>query len=290
MAFSKFKKVYYQSKRGNFLVVTITFMWIAFAVLGYAWDLSRILYLKTYQRTLATDISLSMVNQCYYIPNSVFNVDAQNVIVMPNPNSPAGAQIGGTNTFVYGDTTYTVGDSVFDIYRQQIWSSSGRGGRDKTQEKIHYADEEYLEELLEAQPENLDIIDGTTLGSVNPSNTIQTANADLGHNSLDGYAILLDECRINRPWQELSAKEREPYLELYLMSRKNDTDYFNRFIHGRDMYNGECEIYLVGAVKLYFLHGKVFDFGSSSYIRIRESAISQPRILVYEYGASNPNV
>lgn len=288
MTFSKFKKVYYRSKRGNFLIATITFLWLSFAILGFAWDLSRILYLKTYQRTLATDISLSMVNQCYYIPNNIFNVDAQNVIVMPNPDSPAGAQIGGTNTFVYGDTTYTVsGGSVFDIYRQQMWASTGRGGRDKTQERIHYADEEYLEELLKAQPENLDIIDGTTLGNVNSANVIQTSNADFGENSLDGYAILIDECRINRPAQELSAKEKIPYMYMLTDSAGEP---FNRFIHGQDRYNGECEIYLVGAVKLYFIHSGFFNFDSSNYIRIRESAISQPRILVYEYGASDPNV
>lgn len=283
MTFSKFKKVYYQSKRGNFLIATITFLWLAFAILGFSWDLSRILYLKTYQRTLASDISLSMANQCYYIPNNIFNANAQNVIVMPNPNSPAGAQIGGSNTFVYGDTTYTVsGGSAFDIYRTQMYIDAKQ-----TQEKIHYADEEYLELLLKEQPENLDIIDGTTLGSVNSGETIQRSNANFGDNSLDGYAILIDECRINRPWQELSAKERIPYL--YMLSDRAGEP-FNRFIHGQDRYNGECEVYLVGAVKLYFIHSGFFNFDSSNYIRIRESAISQPRVLTYEYGASNPNV
>lgn len=287
MAFSKFKKVYYQSKRGNFLVVTITFMWIAFAVLGYAWDLSRILYLKTYQRTLATDISLSMVNQCYYIPNSVFNVDAQNVIVMPNPNSPAGVQISKGTIFDIGGTKFKIkGLSVYDIYKTQRFNKEGN----PTQEKVHYADKDYLKELLKEQPENLDIIDGTTLGSVNSSEVIQTTNSDFGKDSLDGYAILFDECRVNRTWSELSAEEREPYLYLITSEDYKNGEAFNRYIHGQDQNNGECEIYLVGAVKLYFLHGKVFDFGSSSYIRIRESAISQPRILVYEYGASNPNV
>lgn len=281
MTFSKFKKVYYQSKRGNFLVATITFMWIAFAVLGYAWDLSRILYLKTYQRTLATDISLSMVNQCYYIPNSIFNVNAQNVIVIPDPNSPEGAQIDNSATFNI-EGFKIKGVSVFDTYNSQMYVDGKQ-----SQDKIHYANIDYLEELLEAQPENLDIIDGTTLGTVNSSETIQTATSDFGNKSLDGYAILLDECRVNRRAQELSAKEKLPYM--YILASKAGEP-FNRFIHGQDQYNGECEIYLVGAVKLYFLHGKIFDFGSSSYIRIRESAISQPRILVYEYGASDPNV
>lgn len=295
MKIKRLKKV----RKGTLLPLAITYIWLAFAIFGFAYDISNILYYKVYLSNLSSAMSLSMVNQCYYYgigyewvdgsktgddgyyKMGVFDPTTMNVIVMAHPDSRDGIMTRGDGTTigVTSDGITVVVADIYDVYNTQ---------KDVRDGKTRYADMDFFEELVRkqsfreeksntAQPPEIKTYSSGTFSS----------GISSGHKFLqtDGtraaFVLDLKESKINRGYEELSAEEKKSYDYIYY----NNIDYFNRFLHGRDEYNGECEIYLVGYVRLLFIDTTPFDMSGSSSIRIDTYTISQPRYLQYDTDA-----
>lgn len=64
---NKFQKLYKFRKKGSILIVTLFYVLMALAFLGFSYDVARIMYLKSYTRNLASVIALSIVNECGHV-------------------------------------------------------------------------------------------------------------------------------------------------------------------------------------------------------------------------------
>lgn len=296
---NKFRK----ARKGTLLPLAITYILLSFAIFGFAYDISNILYYKVYLENLASTASMSMTNQCYYygvgyewvgddgitgdegyFKMGVYDPSTVNVIVMPHPTKSLEGYYmrEGGNGYTIGVTTSGISvtsSNIYDVYMTQ---------KDIRDGKIRYADEDFLREILEKQSFKDDDIYKSEKSKIQPRE-INIVKGTFDKFQIKGttekapFAINIDECKINRGYNEMDASERSSYDYIYY----DRTDFFNRFIHGRDSYNGECEIYLVGYVKLYFTDTQPFDFTGNNSVRIDTYAISQPRYLQYDTPAAN---
>lgn len=292
MKIKRLKKV----RKGTLLPLAITYIWLAFAIFGFAYDISNILYHKVYLSNLAAAISMSMTNQCYYygvgyqwvepglngedgyFKMGSYDPATMNVIVMPNPNSVEGIDAGSNNN-VIGTTTSGItvtSANIYDVYNTQ---------KDVRDNKTRYADENFFKELIEKQSfkdEKSKINQPTEIKTYKPSSFSSNISSGSKFLQSDGsraaFVLDLKESKINRGYNELPDEEKKSYDYIYY----DKVNYFNRFLHGRDEHNGECEIYLVGYVRLLFIDTTPFDMSGSSQIRIDTYTISQPRYLQYD--------
>ena len=65
------KKRKFINKKGSTLFILFAFILLSLSILGFTYDLCRILYYKTYLKNLATTTALSMVNRCHYVTSGI---------------------------------------------------------------------------------------------------------------------------------------------------------------------------------------------------------------------------
>jgi len=255
-------------RKASFMPMMFAFCWLAFAVFGFSWDLCRILEYKTYLRSLASITSLSMTNQCYYIKTTgSYDVNAQNVVVVPERGLPESEAFG--QTALIGST----GTGV-NVQTQSIYTDYETNQKDVRNGQVKYAGMKYLfNELIPMQPGNIVVYEGV--------------DENLIHFEPDcDFMLVKNKCMVNKSYFDMSSEEQKSYD--YIM-RGDSEQSFNRYIHGRDKYNGEVEVDLTAVVKLMFMRGNLFNTASQDYVTIREQAISQPRILQYDTSTTTPN-
>lgn len=297
----KNKRKFLKARKGTLIPLAITYILLAFTIFGFSYDIANILYHKVYLGNLASTISMSMTNQCYYygvgyqwvapglngedgyFKMGSYDPATMNVIVMPDPNSVEGIDAGSQNN-VIGTTTSGItvtSANIYDVYNTQ---------KDVRDGKTRYANMDFFEEIVAKQSLRdegfgmSDIMRNQPKEIKTYSPGAFTSNVSSGSKFLqsDGsraaFVLDLKESKINRGYNELPDEEKKSYDYIYY----DKVNYFNRFLHGRDEHNGECEIYLVGYVRLLFIDTTPFDMSGSSQIRIDTYTISQPRYLQYD--------
>ena len=64
---SKFNKFCKSQKKGSIMIITLFFITISIAFLGFAYDVARVCILNLIQGNLASVIALSIVNECGHV-------------------------------------------------------------------------------------------------------------------------------------------------------------------------------------------------------------------------------
>lgn len=68
------------NKKGSIIVATLGFIVMAISFLAFSWDIARLMYYRTYVRSLASTVALSMVHECSY-PYHDTNNDVRVVLI-----------------------------------------------------------------------------------------------------------------------------------------------------------------------------------------------------------------
>lgn len=116
MTNNKFNKIYKFNKKGSILIVTVFFVMMSLTILGFAYDIARIMYFKSYTRNLASVIALSIVNECSHIYQD--NVNGARVVIVHDAES---RPLKGYSSPYYADKKYV--KVIFD---------KNKNGMDKT--------------------------------------------------------------------------------------------------------------------------------------------------------------
>jgi len=94
-------KFYKSRKKGDIMIITLFFIIMSIAFLGFAFDVARVMYFKTYTKNLASVIALSTVNECGYVYQDTAN-GARVVIVHDSASKP----LKGYQSKYYADKRY----------------------------------------------------------------------------------------------------------------------------------------------------------------------------------------
>ena len=274
------------NKKASTLFVLFGYIALSITILGFMYDLCRVLYYKTYLKNLSTAIALSVTNRCHYL-NTYTDESAKHRVGVIIMNSDMREMIiqqyhsGSNNNNGVYDSDSNQSDmikSVFDYYLQLespsvnyhtsladttgIPFSNTIATTDKPTYSnilayetagnfnVVFAGQEYLQELLNLQKFN----------NQNKNMTIKnTSGAPTNWES--EFVLSKNESKINRNLSASNQGMTQDFVNLYVSAygRQNIINNYgsvsnlNRYIHGKDGTNGEVEIYLKGYVKHFFL-------------------------------------
>lgn len=76
-----------KKRKGSILIVTLFFILMSISFLGFAYDISRIMYYKMYTRNLASVVAMSIVNECGYAYHDK-NSGARAIIIYDEESVP----------------------------------------------------------------------------------------------------------------------------------------------------------------------------------------------------------
>lgn len=82
---SKFNIFCKSQKKGSIMIITLFFITMSIAFLGFAYDVARVMYFKTYTKNLASVIALSIVNECGHVYHD--NVNGARVVIVHDAQS-----------------------------------------------------------------------------------------------------------------------------------------------------------------------------------------------------------
>lgn len=307
------------NKKGSTLFILFAFLVLSITILGYTYDLCRVMYYKVYLKNTASVVALSITNRCHYINSKAIDLGANmdgapiGVMVMPSPidnelmsNDFVNAETSKINNDTYKDYVKQIETSNLPYYNTIGTDVPSRNFVNVTQSEaeainpqsppinmnfnVVYANKDYVKSLLKAQQKN-DF--NKNLNLTNVSNGKPT---DSDWNGKD-FIISLNEADINRRLSTSSEGITQAmvnaYVSAYLQSEVGavygDISRLNRYINGKDGKNGEVEIYLVGYVKHFFLGSGMFS-NMKPYSRIYTVVMAQPQVYVENLSLVDNNI
>lgn len=95
------QKVKKYSKKGSILFITLGFLVASISFLCFAYDVARVMYLKSYTRNLASVMALSIVNECSFVYHD--NINGPRVVIV---NDAASRPMKGYKGKYYADHNY----------------------------------------------------------------------------------------------------------------------------------------------------------------------------------------
>lgn len=296
------------NKKGSTLFILFAYIVFAITVLGFTYDLCRVMYYKTYLKNMSSTVALSTTNRCYYIDSSasLSAADRLSVIIMDEELKKtiinANGVISGNNS--WGIDPEKLKEIVYDYYGQiendsvvypltllnknsGIYFSNMMPGNRLTTTASEqgdnfntvFAGNNYLQLLLKLQKAGGDVNTNMLLTDTKGKNV-----QNLFGNSYD-FIVSLDESEMNRDLtisnegmtQELINAYSLAYLSEDVNNLFGGIRNLNRYTHGKDGQNGEVEVYLKGYIKNFFFGQGMFS-NMPAVTEIYTVATAQPQI------------